>query len=136
MHLKTLLAAGVGITVLALAGFYFSERGAGTGAASDDSPPGAETVLMVDELRDGAEGASGEVEVRGVVGGTNTERQLFGLIDSREVEACGGISCPEFMLPVEWAGELPAPGETVSVRGQVKTTDQGLLLAASEVNAR
>ncbi len=125
--MKLLAALGFGLLLAAVGFVYWSSRPA-SARAYDDS------TLMVDDLRAGPKRFLGRTaEVSGVVGSANPDRGLFGLIDAREVQECGTIHCPEFVLPVEWTGELPAPGETVSVMGEVRRTGEGLMFVASEV---
>jgi hypothetical protein len=134
--MKVLRGLGIGMIVVVLASAVYVRGRHRVATAMSEAAANDGRVLMVDDLRAGAGNLRGVTEVQGVVGATSTERRIFGLIDVREVEACGGIDCPEFMLPVNWEGELPALGQTVLVRGQVKTTDGGLLFAASEVTPR
>lgn len=134
--MKVLVVIGVGAVMMALAAALYLKGQSREPSVVAEAPGKSGLVLMVDDLRDDAGRLQGVIEVQGVVGGSSAERQLLGLIDTREVEACGGIDCPEFILPVQWDGEVPALGQTVSVKGQVRTTDEGLLLAASEVTAQ
>ncbi len=127
------LALGVGFAVAAAAaGIYWHSRPQ-TPQVTAQRPADREGALMVDELRSNPGRFQGEIEVQGVVAGTSAGRQLFGLIDVCEAQKCGTTDCAEFILPVKWGGKLPARGETVSVRGQVRTTDKGLMLVAAEV---
>ena len=132
--MKMFAVVGAGVVIaLAAGGLYWQTRPEAP-AGAVPHPAGRDAALMVDDLRDNPDRFQGETQVLGVVGGASAARQLFGLIDRREVEACGQLDCPEFILPVKWGGEAPTVGETVSVRGTVKKTDEGLVFVASEVN--
>ena len=97
------------------------------------SPPPAPGILMVDDLRSDPGNSPEQIVVLGVVGGTSVERHRFGLIDRREVEACGTVDCAEFILPVAWDGGMPAVYDLVVVTGRVQESEGGLVLAASKV---
>lgn len=92
--------------------------------------------LMVDDLRAKADQGKDTISVLGVVGGRNAERSIFGLIDKREVEECGTVSCPEFLLPVHWSGDMPRMREIVVVSGTLAQSSTGLVLVAEKVERK
>ncbi len=116
--------------VVGLAVLLAQPDGSAPAPRSDEVSSGP---LMVDDLCTRPERFAGEIEVLGVVGGTKPSEKLFGLIDQREVTACGTADCPEFVLPVLWDREMPAVGESVSVTGRVQQTEKGFLFVAKEV---
>jgi hypothetical protein len=103
---------------------------------SSRTPPRDEgRLLAVDDLRHEPERFEGEIRVFGVVGGTKASEQMLGLIDKREVEACGTTTCPEFLLPVRWRGPMPSVGDEVAVAGVLRKSPEGLVLEATGVDA-
>ncbi len=126
---SVVLAVGLAVVLLAAAVLL---AGRLIPTASTSLPP-APGVLMVDDLRSDPGNSPDEIVVLGVVGGISVERQRFGLIDPREVEACGTVDCAEFILPVAWDGGMPAVYELVLVTGRVQESAEGLVLAASKV---
>jgi hypothetical protein len=129
---KRVLAA-VAAAVLALPALMLASAGnqaEPVPAVSSELPP-----LLVDDLLD-FDGVGNQVKVIGFVGGTNEGQGMFGLVDPREVEACGTVTCPRFLLPVSWDGEMPGIGLELLVSGTVRRADEGLVLVASGVEAR
>ena len=137
MKQRHLIALGIaGVTVLvavSLLGIFEPARS--RDAILPGTTPAADHVLAVDDLRNNPERFTGEIQVFGVVGGTKNSERLFGLIDKREVEACGTTSCPEFLLPVRWRGAMPPVGDEVTVTGELQLSPQGLVLEAARIHA-
>lgn len=102
-------------------------------AAEDANSQKASGPLMVDDLRNKPGRFTEVISVLGVVGRRNTEHNLLGLIDKEEVEECGTIHCPEFLLPVRWRKTMPAKGATVVVRGKLEKASNGFVLAAERI---
>ena len=123
------------IVVLALAGIgaLWRLRSEPARPATPVSEPGA--PLMVDDLRKQPGRLGSELNVLGVVGGSSEGESIFGLIDRREVESCGTVECPEFLLPVLWKGKMPEVRQVVVVQGRLQKTSKGLVLEAVEVRS-
>ena len=110
-------------------------------AAATDAPTSpdertqAVEVMHVDELAAAPENFPNEVTLRAVVSGVNESQGVFSVIDTREYEACGVLSCAKFYLPVRYEGELPTPKTLLQITGQVVRSEKGLVFEASQVEA-
>jgi len=87
-------------------------------------------LVEVDDLAAHPEAFPGEIAVRGVVAGMTKEEGGFGIVDARELKACGVLTCARNLLPVRFDGAIPRPKTVVEIRGQVVHGKQGLLLEA------
>ena len=133
-HLIALGIAGV-MVLVALSLLRAFGPAPSTTAILPGTTSAADAVLAVDDLRNKPERFTGEIQVFGVVGGTKDSEHLFGLVDKREVEACGTMDCPEFLLPVRWRGAMPPVGDEVTVAGELQLSPQGLVLEATKIDA-
>ncbi|NOZ23999.1 MAG: hypothetical protein GXP25_23220 [Planctomycetes bacterium] len=90
-------------------------------------------VVHVDELAKDPGRFAGDIVLQGVVAGVKKSEGVFGVIDSREFESCGSLTCAENILPVKFAGELPEPKSVVQITGRVVRGEKGLLFEAKGV---
>ena len=94
-------------------------------------PEASSGLIHVDDLAKNPEGFSGDVVLRAVVAGVNKPQGVFGVIDAREYEQCGSLSCcEEPILPVKFAGNLPEPKTFVQITGRVVRGEKGLVFEA------
>jgi hypothetical protein len=136
-HLRQVSLAVVAVVVLGAGGFLWaSHPGRSTDAATTATTPSPARVLAVDDLQQSPERFSGPIRVLGVVGGTKGSDQMFGLVDTREVEKCGTTTCAEFLLPVRWSGAMPKTGDRVTVSGKIQRSAQGLILQATAIDTQ
>lgn len=101
-------------------------------AIAEDKPPPA--PLGVEAVMEGGEKYKGPIRVRGVVGKTAAEKQLFSLVDMSdrdELIRTGKTQC--VTLPVRWTKEMPRPHTTVLVAGQVRELDGRQVFVAETV---
>lgn len=102
------------------------------------SPPVPETmqtgvdsaIVQVDDLASHPDKHPGEIVLRAVVAGVNEREGVLSVIDHREFEACGVLTCAKIHVPVMLQGELPIPGTVVELTGEVVNGDKGLVFAA------
>jgi hypothetical protein len=97
------------------------------------TPNGSSKVVSVDELAKNPEGLRGEFVLRGVVAGVRKDQGVFAVIDSREFESCGVLTCAANTIPVKFDGVLPAPKTIVEITGRVVRGDGGLVIRAKRV---
>ena len=90
-------------------------------------------VLAVGQLRTEPPQLESQLNVVGVVGQTDAEKELFGLIDETDAETCGAPcgGCASFLLPVSWDGKMPSVGDVLLVRGIIRKSKDRLVLVAS-----
>lgn len=100
-------------------------------AESDASMP---KVVHVDELAAEPNKFNGEFVLRAVVAGVKESEGVISVIDSREFESCGVLTCAENYLPVKLGGKLPQPKTIVELTGHVIKSDKGLLFEASRLD--
>jgi hypothetical protein len=91
-------------------------------------------VVEVDDLAAKPEDFSGEVVLKGVVAGVNKETSVFGIIDAREFEECGVLTCPKNLVPVKFDGKIPAVKTIVNITGEILRNDKGLVFEAKAVD--
>ena len=96
-------------------------------------PDVSSEVIHVDDLSKNIESFKGVIVLRAVVAGVKKSEGIFGIIDSREFESCGVLTCAENILPVRFAGELPEPKAVVVVTGRVVQNEKGLIIEAERV---
>ncbi len=94
-----------------------------------------ETVkpVYVDELAKNPEKFPGEFVLRGLVAGVKKSAGVFGLVDSREFELCGVVTCSKNIIPVKFNGKLPLPETTVNITGRMIQGKKGRIIAARRV---
>ena len=106
---------------------------------ADVVPPvtaGADTsskIVQVDDLARNPGEFKGEIVLRAVVVGVRKSKGVFGVIDSREFESCGTLSCAKSILPVKFSGRLPEPKAVVVITGQMVRGEKGLIIEAKRV---
>ncbi len=90
-------------------------------------------VVHVDELAQSYGDIKGKFVLRGVVAGVKKDEGIMALIDSREFETCGVLSCADNSIPVKYDGELPEPKTIIDVIGRVVQNDKGLIIEAEQI---
>lgn len=95
--------------------------------------PSAGDVVHVDDLAANPQQFAGRVVLKGAVAGVNRSESVFGVIDAREFERCGVVTCAANTLPVKYAGALPEPKTIVRITGSVAQEDKGLVIEATQV---
>ncbi len=104
-------------------------KGTVVAARSDKSS----RVVQVNELAKSPEDFRGEFVLRGVVSGVRKTGGVFAVVDSREFESCGTVTCAADTIPVTFNGDLPGPGTTVEITGRVVRSKKGLIMEAKRV---
>jgi hypothetical protein len=89
--------------------------------------------VQIDELVTNPNDYAGRVLIRGVVAGVNQEEGVVALIDPREFEECGTVTCALNLLPVRVNGTLPEALSLVQVVGEVIRGTNGLEVRAESV---
>jgi len=97
------------------------------------NPHGSAEAVNVDDLAGNPEGFQGEFLLRGAVAGVRKTEGIFAVVDSREFESCGVLTCALNTLPVKFDGVLPAPGTIVEITGRVIRGKDGLIINAVRV---
>ena len=90
-------------------------------------------IVHVDDLAKSPENFKGEIMLRAVVAGVRKSEGVFGVIDSREFESCGVLTCAENILPVKFSGNLPEPKAVVEITGRMVRVEKGLIIQAKRV---
>ncbi len=132
-HIVLVLAGAVVVVGIAYA---FMRDGAGfpVQRAAAESQAAVRKVVHVDELAAKPEEFNGEFVLRGVVAGVKESEGVISVIDSREYESCGVLTCAENYLPVKLTGKLPQPKTVVELTGRIVKSDKGLLFEASDLD--
>ncbi len=99
------------------------------------NPRGSTEVVNVDDLAGNPKGFQGEFLLRGAVAGVRKTDGVFAVVDSREFESCGVLTCALNTIPVKFDGELPAPRTIVKITGRVVQGEKGLIINAASVEA-
>lgn len=94
-----------------------------------------ETLVHVDDLAAKPESQTGEFVLKAVVAKVNAEAGVISVIDSREFEHCGELTCAKNYLPVKVAGELPEPATKLLITGQLVRDKNGLAIHAKEIKS-
>lgn len=92
-------------------------------------------VVNVDDLANKPEDFKGEFVLRGAVAGVSKTDGVFAVVDSREFESCGVLTCALNTIPVRFNGELPEPKTIVEITGRVIRGENGLIINAESVKA-
>ena len=91
-------------------------------------------LIHVDDLVKMPQGFRGHIVLRAVVARVNKPQGVFGVIDAREYESCGSLSCcDQPILPIKFAGDLPEPKTFVRITGRVARSEKGLVFEARGV---
>jgi hypothetical protein len=96
--------------------------------------PNSSGVLTVKQVSERPEGFAGQIKILGVVSQIEKDQALIGLVDKAEGLSCLGGECSDCLLPVSWDGPMPEVGESIIVTGQIESSSQGLVVAASRVD--
>ncbi|MFV1994425.1 MAG: hypothetical protein ACC661_03220 [Verrucomicrobiales bacterium] len=96
-------------------------------------PDTSSRIVHVDDLAKNPEDFKGEIVLRAVVVGVKESEEVFGVIDSREFESCGVLTCAKNTLPVKFSGDLPEPKTVVQVTGRMIQGEKGLIIEAKRV---
>ncbi|VAX31227.1 hypothetical protein MNBD_NITROSPIRAE03-1148 [hydrothermal vent metagenome] len=99
------------------------------------NPHGLSEVVYVDDLAKKPEDFKGELVLRGAVAGVSKTNGVFAVVDSREFESCGVLTCALNTIPVKFDGELPEPKTIVEITGRVIRGENGLIINAESVKA-
>lgn len=101
-------------------------------ASSEDAN---ETFVHVDDLAAKPESHRGDgvFVLKAVVARVNAEAGVISVIDSREFEHCGELTCAKNYLPVKVEGDLPKPATKLLITGQLVRDKNGLSIHAKEV---
>lgn len=92
------------------------------------------SIVEVDDLAAKPEDFSGQVVLKGVVAGVDKKASIFGVIDAREFEECGVMTCAKHIIPVKFSGDLPAVKTEVNITGEIGRGDDGLVFEAKAVD--
>ena len=116
---------------IAIARPWQSRGGDTAQAEADTTRKAAETSLGVDAFMRNVDRYRGPVSVVGVVAGASADKQAVTLIDAKEFAECNDTGCAQLLLPVRWAGPMPAVRKTVRVDGAAQDTGGKLVFVAS-----
>lgn len=91
-------------------------------------------IIDVDNLAKDPEAYEGTIAVRGAVSFVYPSESSFIIIDLREYELCGKVTCAINHVQVSYSGELPKMRDKVLVIGEVSgTSGEYVLFKAKEV---
>jgi cytochrome c-type biogenesis protein CcmE len=94
-----------------------------------DDPTVTAAVLDVDQLATNpATFAGREVRLTGVVSAVQPEQQLFAVIDHAEYADCKVVTCSQYQIPINYAGDLPAVEASVTATGHLTQPEPGRYL--------
>ncbi len=96
---------------------------------------GLSEVVQVDDLAKNPEAFQEVFVLRGAVAGVRKTDGIFAVVDSREFESCGVLTCAINTIPVKFDGELPKPRTIVEITGRVVQGAKGLIINAESVKA-
>jgi hypothetical protein len=97
-----------------------------------------QTVVGVDDAFADPQAYSGIIAVKGVVSFVYPSNSSFVIIDVKEYELCGVVTCAinEMLISVPsdlYSGELPEVTDTVLVHGEIVYPDEDFSLSATKV---
>ncbi len=99
-------------------------------SACDRSP----AALNVNDVKSDPGAYKGELHIAGVMAAVaESDAQIFGIMDITELQ-CTTPDCHKFLLPVRYAGKVPAMGDEVVVSGEF--IQGGQIFAATDVKVR
>ena len=131
MKVSTVLIVLVAAAAVGL-GWYVSVQRPDEPIESERSS--ADGVLTVKQVCDNPEKFPEQIKILGVVSQIEEDQALFGVVDKAEGLSCLGGQCSDCLLPVSWDGPMPEVGQTIIVTGQIASSAQGLVVAASRVD--
>ena len=124
--------------IVVVAGIAYSFLG-GKDEPADVRPPvstkrdATSKIVHVDDLAKSPGDFKGQIVLRAIVMGVKESEGVFGVIDSREFESCGALTCAENILPVKFSGRLPEPKAVVEITGRLIQGKRGLVIEAGRV---
>lgn len=87
-------------------------------------------VLDVAALMRDGDKHKGPLRVQGVVSRVFAKEQKLGLIDAAEFKRCGGVTCADMVLPVQWNGAMPEAKSLIRLEGEIRMTGEKLEFVA------
>jgi hypothetical protein len=137
MKVGRVAVAVAGLITVTGIGWAFVHGGGEIAAEPQASTAKEETktaIVQVDELAERPSEHAGEITLRGVVARVSEDAGLFSVIDSREFESCGTVTCAEHYLPVKFSGEIPKPKTVVQIIGRTVKTEKGFVFEAERLD--
>ncbi len=137
--MKSGITAVVLAGVVVVAGITYSFLHASNTSINEDvsaaaKPNGASRIIHVDELAKDPEDFRDEFMLSGVVAGVNKSEKMFAVIDSREFESCGELTCAANTIPVKLnSDDMPRPKSVVIITGKLVQSDKGFVIKAKRV---
>lgn len=102
-------------------------------AADKASPAGGGAVLEVSTLAREADRLKAPVRVEGVVSKVFPKEHRLGLIDAAEFKRCGGVTCADLVLPVQWSGAMPEVKSLVRASGEIRRRGETMEFVATSL---
>lgn len=129
------------VVFLGIAQAFLSNKGAvataqETPLAKAETKDSRAAAVQVDDLADSPEKFKGEIYLKAAVARVSKGKGLFSVIDAREFESCGEVTCAKHYLPVKFTGELPKPETVIFITGEVVKTEKGLMFEAKRVDTK
>jgi len=87
-------------------------------------------VLGVVELMKNVDRYRGTVRLEGVVSAVAPEEQALSLVDAKEFQTCGVVTCAQLTLPVRWTGPMPSAQDIIRLDGEVQEVSGKLIFKA------
>jgi hypothetical protein len=126
------------IHILALAMGFLFLAGCLSGAGQFGSLGSEPAIINVDDFAADPGAYSGVIAISGVVSYVESGNAVFGIIDAREYELCGVVTCAANQIPISvplsrYSGELPDIEDEVMVYGEVVNSADGYGLDVLQV---
>jgi hypothetical protein len=131
MHVSTLAVILLATVAIGIGGYVLMRK---PGEPPDADMPNSNGAFTVKQVCDNPEKLPKQIKILGVVSQIEEDQALFGLVDKAEGLSCLGGQCSDCLLPVSWDGPMPEVGETIIVTGRIKSSSEGLVVAASRVD--
>lgn len=93
-------------------------------------------VLNVDDILVDPSAYTGKIVVQGAVSFANPEKKSFEIIDLKEFDQCGVVTCAINHLTVNYPNPLPNVKDRVEITGELIRTNQGYVLNAETVKLK
>ncbi len=133
MKRRPLILGVIIVLAAATLSWYLLHRTESASFATPTALDGSGLTLGVEDLMRHTENCSGSVRVKGVVSSVAPDQQMLSLIDMKEWDECGVVSCAALTLPVHWTGDLPTVRDIVIIAGTVGNSDGKLVFVAQAV---
>jgi len=136
MKTGTIVVSLATVVVVAGLGYAFLQKKDAADAGSQlvsSTGVGDLEFIHVDDLAVNPDAYAGVFVLKAVVAKVNTVENVISVIDLREFENCGELTCAKYYLPVKVTGDLPEPATTVLITGQLVRDRSGLAIQASEL---